>query len=567
MSDTFLSDLEIGHAAHLLPIEEVAASAGIAEEHLETYGRYIAKVAPTARAALADQPPAKYIVITAVTPTPLGEGKTTTSIGLAQGLSLLGHRSMLSLRQPSLGPTFGIKGGAAGAGYSQVVPMEAVNLHLTGDFHAVTSAHNLLTAMVDNHLHHGNELDIDVRTIAWRRVLDVNDRALRNIVVGLGERMDGLPRQAGFDITAASEVMVILSLSTSLQDLRERLGRIVVGYTYAGRPVTAEDLKAAGAMAVMLRDAIKPNLLQTLEHTPALIHAGPFGNIATGNSSVVADLLGIRTSDYLITEAGFGADMGAERFFNVKCRASGLTPDAAVLVVTVRALKTHSGRYTVVAGRPLPPEMLEENPEDVRVGGANLRRHIEIVRRFGVSPVVAINGFPSDHESEHEAIRQIAAEAGVRVAVTQHVADGGKGALELAALVVEAAQEPTSFEYLYDLDLPLVDKIEKVAREIYGADGIDLSPAVSKQLARFEVLGYGEFPVVIAKTHLSLSSDPTLRGAPTGWRMPVREVRAAVGAGYVYAICGEMRTMPGLPKHPAAERIDIDHDGNVVGLS
>ncbi len=567
MTNPFLTDLEIGRAADLLPIEEVAASAGIAAKHLEPYGRYIAKVAPTAQAALSDRAPAKYVVITAVTPTPLGEGKTTTAIGLAQGLSLLGHRSMLSLRQPSLGPTFGIKGGAAGAGYSQVVPMEAVNLHLTGDFHAVTSAHNLLTAMVDNHLHHGNELGIDARTIAWRRVLDVNDRALRNVVVGLGERMDGVPRQAGFDITAASEVMVILSLSTSLRDLRERLGRIVVGFTYAGAAVTAEDLKAAGAMTVMLRDAVKPNLLQTLENTPALIHAGPFGNIATGNSSVVADLLGIRTADYLLTEAGFGADMGAERFFDVKCRASGLRPDAAVLVVTVRALKTHSGRYQVVAGRPLPPEMLEENPEDVRLGGPNLKRHIEIVRRFGVSPVVAINAFPSDHESEHEVIRQIAAQAGARVAVTRHVADGGKGALELAALVVEAAEEPTSFRYLYNLDLPLVDKIEKVAREIYGADGIDLAPSVAKQLKRFEVLGYGEFPVVIAKTHLSLSSDPTLLGAPTGWRMPVREVRAAVGAGYVYAICGEMRTMPGLPKHPAAERIDIDQDGNVVGLS
>jgi formate--tetrahydrofolate ligase len=565
--DKILNDLEIGHAAHLLPIEEVAASAGITAEHLEHYGAYIAKVTPSATASLSEQPPAKYIVITAVTPTPLGEGKTTTSIGLAQGLSMLGYRSMLSLRQPSLGPTFGIKGGAAGAGYSQVVPMEAVNLHLTGDFHAVTSAHNLLAAMVDNHLHHGNELDIDPRTIAWRRVLDVNDRALRNIVVGLGERMDGVPRQGGFDITAASEVMVILSLSTSLQDLRQRLGRIVVGYTYAGRPVTAQDLKAAGAMAVMMRDAIKPNLLQTLEHTPALIHAGPFGNIATGNSSVVADLLGIRTSDYLLTEAGFGADMGAERFFNVKCRASGLRPDAAVLVVTVRALKTHSGRYQVVAGRPLPPEMLEENPEDVRLGAPNLQRHIQIVKSFGVSPVVAINAFPTDYESELDVIRQIAAEAGVRVAVTRHVAEGGKGALELAALVIEAANEPTSFHYLYNLDLPLVDKIEKVAKEIYGADGIDLTPSVAKQLKRFEVLGYGEFPVVIAKTHLSLSSDPTLRGAPTGWRMPVREVRAAVGAGYVYAICGEMRTMPGLPKHPGAERIDIDEDGNVVGLS
>jgi formate--tetrahydrofolate ligase len=565
--DKILNDLEIGHAAHLLPIEEVAASAGITAEHLEHYGAYIAKVTPSATASLSEQPPAKYIVITAVTPTPLGEGKTTTSIGLAQGLSMLGYRSMLSLRQPSLGPTFGIKGGAAGAGYSQVVPMEAVNLHLTGDFHAVTSAHNLLAAMVDNHLHHGNELDIDPRTIAWRRVLDVNDRALRNIVVGLGERMDGVPRQGGFDITAASEVMVILSLSTSLQDLRQRLGRIVVGYTYAGRPVTAQDLKAAGAMAVMMRDAIKPNLLQTREHTPALIHAGPFGNIATGNSSVVADLLGIRTSDYLLTEAGFGADMGAERFFNVKCRASGLRPDAAVLVVTVRALKTHSGRYQVVAGRPLPPEMLEENPEDVRLGAPNLQRHIQIVKSFGVSPVVAINAFPTDYESELDVIRQIAAEAGVRVAVTRHVAEGGKGALELAALVIEAANEPTSFHYLYNLDLPLVDKIEKVAKEIYGADGIDLTPSVAKQLKRFEVLGYGEFPVVIAKTHLSLSSDPTLRGAPTGWRMPVREVRAAVGAGYVYAICGEMRTMPGLPKHPGAERIDIDEDGNVVGLS
>jgi formate--tetrahydrofolate ligase len=361
--------------------------------------------------------------------------------------------------------------------------------------------------------------------------------------------------------------MVILSLATSLQDLRERLGRIVVGYTYAGRPVTAEDLKAAGAMTVMMRDAIKPNLLQTLEHTPALIHAGPFGNIATGNSSVVADLLGIRTSDYLLTEAGFGSDMGAERFFNVKCRASGLAPDAAVLVVTVRALKTHSGRYQVVAGHPLPPEMLEENPGDVRLGAPNLKRHIEIVKHFGVAPVVAINAFPTDHESELDVIRQIAAEAGVRVAVTRHVAEGGKGALDLARLVIEAANEPSSFHHLYHLDLPLVDKIEKVATEIYGADGIDLTPAVAKQLKRFEILGYGEFPVVIAKTHLSLSSDPTLRGAPTGWRMPVREVRAAVGAGYVYAICGEMRTMPGLPKHPAAERIDIDPNGNVVGLS
>ena len=567
MTDAAPTDLEIGRAADLLPIEDVAAQAGIAAEHLEHYGRYVAKVAPSALAPLADQPPAKYVVVTAVTPTPLGEGKTTTSIGLAQGLGQLGHRSMLSLRQPSLGPTFGIKGGAAGAGYSQVVPMQSINLHLTGDFHAVTSAHNLLAAMVDNHLHHGNDLGIDARTITWRRVLDVNDRALRNVVVGLGDRMDGVPRQAGFDITAASEVMVILSLATSLHDLRARLGRVVVGFTHDGAPVTAQDLRAAGAMTVLLLDAIKPNLVQTLENTPALLHAGPFGNIATGNSSVVADLLGIRAADYLVTEAGFGADMGAERFFDVKCRVSGLRPDAAVVVVTVRALKTHSGRHRVVAGRPLPPEMLEENPDDVRLGGPNLLRHIDIVRRFGVSPVVAINAFPGDFDSEHEVIREIAERAGARVAVTRHVAEGGKGALDLAALVVEAAGEPTQFRYLYDLQTPLADKIELVAREVYGADGIDLDPSVVRELRRFEELGYGSFPVVIAKTHLSLSSDPSLLGAPTGWRMPVREVRAAVGAGYVYAICGRMRTMPGLPKHPAAETIDIDDDGNVVGLS
>ncbi len=563
----FPSDLEIASAAHLDPIVEVAARAGIAEEYLEPYGRWVAKIAPEATAALADRPKAKYVVVTAVTPTPLGEGKTTTSVGLAQGLAVLGHRATLALRQPSMGPTFGIKGGAAGGGYSQVIPMETFNLHLTGDFHAVTAAHNLLAAMVDNHLHHGNALGIDSRNITWRRVLDVNDRALRNTVIGLGARMDGVPRETGFDITAASEVMVILSLSTSLRDLRERLGRIVVGYTYEGQPVTAEELKAAGAMAVMLREAIKPNLLQTLEHTPVFVHAGPFGNIATGNSSVVADLLGIHTGDYLITEAGFGADMGAERFFDVKCRVSGLQPDAALLVVTVRALKTHSGRYKVVAGKPLPPEMIEENVEDVRAGAVNLRKHIEIVRRFGVSPVVAINAFPTDHPSEHAAIREIAEAMGARVAVSRHVAEGGAGAGELAQMVVEACEEEHDFQFLYDLDLPLAEKIERVATQIYGADGVDFAPAAADALRRYQELGYGTLPVVIAKTHLSISSDPTLRGAPTGWRMPVREVRAAVGAGYVYAISGEMRTMPGLGAHPGAERIDIDEDGRIIGLS
>jgi formate--tetrahydrofolate ligase len=561
------TDLDIARAATLQPIEEVAARAGIAAEHLDPYGRHVAKISLSAAAALADRPPAKYVLVTAVTPTPLGEGKTTTAVGLAQAFGYLGRRATLALRQPSMGPTFGIKGGAAGGGYSQVVPMETLNLHLTGDFHAVTAAHNLLAAMVDNHLHHGNELGIDPRNISWRRVLDVNDRALRNLVVGLGARMDGVPRQGGFDITAASEIMVILALSTSLADMRRRLGGVVIGYDYDGRPVTAEDLKAAGAMAVILREAIKPNLLQTLENTPALVHTGPFGNIATGNSSVVADLLGIHMGDYLITEAGFGADMGAERFFNVKCRVSGLQPDAAVLVATVRALKAHSGHHVIKPGKALPPELLAEHPEEVAMGGANLSKQIANVRRFGVSPVVAINAFPTDHPSEHEAIREIAEAAGARVAITRHVAEGGKGATELAEVVAEAAADKHEFDFLYPLDATLVNKIGMVAREIYGADGVDLSPAAAETLRRFEVLGYGEFPVVIAKTHLSLSSDPSLLGAPTGWRMPVREVRVAAGAGYVYAISGEVRTMPGLSSHPAAERIDLDENGEIVGLS
>jgi len=560
------SDLAIARAAHLEPIATVAEAAGIPADRLEHYGRDVAKIDLGAEQDLADRPRARYVVITAITPTPLGEGKTTTAVGLAQGLSQLGHRATLALRQPSMGPTFGIKGGAAGAGFSQVLPMETLNLHLTGDFHAVTAAHNLLSAMLDNHLHHGNALDIDTRSISWRRVLDVNDRALRGIVEGLGARIDGVPRQSGFDITAASEVMVVLSLATSLADLRIRLGRIVVGFTSGGRPVTAEDLKAAGAMAVILKEALKPNLLQTTENTPVLIHTGPFGNIATGNSSVIADRIGIHTGDYLLTEAGFGSDMGAERFFNLKCRVSGLMPDAAVLVATVRSLKAHSGQFRVVAGRPLPPEMLLESPEAVRAGAANLRRHIEIVRSFGIPPVVAVNAFPSDHDSELAVIEEVARAAGARVAVSTHVLDGGKGAMDLAAVVAEACDDPHELRHTYELDAPLRDKIEAVATRVYGADGVDFSDAAAKDLARFEVLGFGAFPVVIAKTHLSISSDPTLRGDPRGWRMPVREVRVAAGAGYVYAISGEMRTMPGLPRNPAAASIDLDADGQVVGL-
>jgi formate--tetrahydrofolate ligase len=466
-----------------------------------------------------------------------------------------------------MGPTFGIKGGAAGGGYSQVIPMESLNLHLTGDFHAITAAHNLLSAIVDNHLHQGNASGLDLHSITWRRVLDVNDRALRNIVVGLGGRQDGVTRQTGFDITAASEVMAILALSTSLAELRERLGRIVVGYTGAGDAVTAEQIGGAGAMAAIMRDAVKPNLMQTLENTPVLVHAGPFGNIAHGNSSVIADLIGIRAGDVLVTEAGFGADMGAERFFNIKCRTSGLVPDAGVVVSTVRALKAHSGKHRIVAGKPLPEDLLAENPDEVHAGGENLRKQIDNITLHGVTPVVAINAFPTDHPSEHRAIKEIAASMGVRVAVATHFADGGRGAAELAEAVLEAADEPSDFRLLYPDEASLREKIETVATRVYGADGVDYAPLARTQLDRYERLGFGNLPVCIAKTHLSLSSDPKLLGAPTGWRLPVREVRASVGAGFVYPICGDMRTMPGLGSDPAAFHIDVDENGEIVGLS
>lgn len=558
------SDIEIARDAQLRSPLEVAQDMGIDTAQLEPYGHHVAKVDLSTIDQLADRPQAKYVVVTAVTPTPFGEGKTTTAVGLAQGLAKEGHSPVLALRQPSLGPVFGIKGGAAGGGYSQVVPMEVLNLHLTGDFHAVTAAHDLLAAMVSNHLHHGNELGI--HTVEWRRVLDINDRALRAIIEGNGGPMDGVTRQSGFDITAASEVMVILALATSLADLRERLGRIVVGWTRAGEPVTAEDLKAAGAMAVLLRDALKPNLLQTLEGTPALIHTGPFGNIATGNSSVVADRIGSRAGDFLVTEAGFAADMGAERFFNVKCRAAGLTPDAAVVVVTVRALKAHSDRFQVKLGKELPAEMLAEGPADVEAGAPNLRKHLSIIRSFGVQPVVAINAFPTDHDSEHEVIRRIATEEGARVAVSTHVAEGGQGARELARVVAEACEEETSFTPTYELSDPLATKIEKIATGVYGADGVNFEPAARRALEQYTERGYGELPVLIAKTQMSLSHDPTLKGAPTGWTLPIREVRLAAGAGYVYALAGSIMTMPGLSKHPGAERIDLDEQGNVVGL-
>jgi formate--tetrahydrofolate ligase len=565
---TFPSDLEIARQAKLKPLPEIADGMGIGEHLLEPYGDSVAKIKLGAIEELEDRPLAKYVVVSAITPTPLGEGKTTTTVGLGQAFKHIGKRATVALRQPAMGPTFGIKGGAAGGGYSQVVPMEMLNLHLTGDTHAVTAAHNLLAAMLDNHVHQNDDFfHIDRHSVTWRRVLDVNDRSLRNLITGIGSRADGVPREAGFDITAASEVMAILALATSLRDLRERLGRIVIGSTTDGKPVTAEALEAAGAMAVILKEAIKPNLMQTLENTPVLVHAGPFGNIATGNSSIVADRIGIKGGDFLITEAGFGADMGAERFFNIKCRYSGLKADAAVLVATVRALKAHSGRFKIVAGRPLPPELLEENPDDVFAGADNLRKQIENVRLHGVSPVVAINAFPTDHASEHAAIREIAEGMGARVAVCNHFAEGGAGAVELADAVAEATEEPTEFRFLYPEEASLREKIETIATKVYGADGVAYDMKASQQLDSYEKNGFGRLPVCMAKTHLSISSDPTLVGAPKGWTLPVREVRASVGAGFIYPLCGEMRTMPGLSLTPAATRIDIDENGEVVGLS
>jgi formate--tetrahydrofolate ligase len=563
----FPTDLEIAQAATLKPLADVAEAMGIGPHLLEPYGDAVAKIRLEAIDELADRPKARYVVVSAITPTPLGEGKTTTTVGLGQAFRHLGKRATVAVRQPSMGPTFGIKGGAAGGGYSQVIPMELLNLHLTGDFHAVTAAHNLLAAVLDNHLHQGNKLRLDEHNITWRRVLDVNDRALRNIVIGLGSKEDGVTRQTGFDITAASEIMAVLALARSLADLRVRLARVVVGYTPDGEPVTAEDLHGAGAMAAILRDAVKPNLLQTLEHTPVLVHAGPFGNIAHGNSSILADLIGIRAGDFLVTEAGFGADMGAERFFNIKCRASGLTPDAAVVVATVRALKAHSNRHRIVAGRPLPEKLLMENPDEVHLGGANLRKQIDNIKLHGVTPVVAINAFPTDHPSEWRAIEEIAEEVGVRVAVCHHFAEGGAGAVGLAEAVAEAAEEPGTFRFLYPDEASLREKIERIATRVYGADRVDYTPAAGRQLDNYEQNGFGHLPVCIAKTHLSLSSDPALKGAPTGWAMPVREVRASVGAGFIYPLCGEMRTMPGLGASPAAFSIGIDDDGNIVGLS
>jgi len=563
-----LSDLEIARQAKLRPIRDVAGDLGLDEDDYDIYGSpYIAKLRLSLPERLADRPQARYVDVTAITPTPLGEGKSTTTVGLGQAMKHIGKNALITLRQPSMGPTFGIKGGAAGGGYAQVVPMDLFNLHLTGDIHAVAAATNLLAAMIDNKLLRGNPLDIDPFSITWKRVIDMNDRALRSVILGLGGKEDGIPRETGFDIAVASEVMAILALATSLKDLRERLGRIVVGFTRDRKPVTAEMIGAAGAMTVLMKEALRPTLMQTLENTPVLVHAGPFANIAQGNSSVLADLIGVRLSDYVITESGFGADIGAEKFFNIKCRASGLRPDAAVLVVTVRALKAHSGNYKISPGRPLPEAMLENNVNDVEAGAANLLKHIENVMKHGVTPVVAINRFSTDHDDEIRMIQRIAEEAGaLGAAVCTHHADGGKGAIELAEMVVAACDAPSEFRYLYDLDQPIKEKIATIAREIYGAADVSYEPTAESQIKRYEKSGFGNLPICMAKTHLSLSHDPGLRGAPSGFTLPVREVRASVGAGFIYPIVGDMRTMPGLPSTPAAEDVDIDENGEIIGL-
>ena len=566
---TFPSDLEIARSVTPRPIVDVAADLGLREDEIELYGPTKAKVRLEAIVRLeSERPRGKYVVVTAINPTPLGEGKTTTTIGLTQGLNRVGHRAAVTIRQPSLGPVFGIKGGAAGGGYSQVIPMEDFNLHLTGDNHAIGAAHNLASAFLDNSLYHKNPLDIDPYSISWPRVVDISDRVLRKAVVGLGGRENGVPREDEWQITVASEVMAILALASDLRDLRTRLGRIVLALTRSGKPVTADDLKVAGAMTVLLRDAIKPNLLQTLEGGPAFVHCGPFGNIAHGNNSVLADRLALATNEIVCTEAGFGADMGAEKFFDIKCRTSGLRPDAAVLVATVRALKMHAGIVKIVAGKPLDPILSQENVEAVRLGAANLAKQVENVRRFGVPVVVAINAFPTDSAAETTAVAEAALAAGARDAVlSTHFVDGGPGAAKLAEAVWEAATDGApEFNLLYPDDAPLTTKIWTIASEIYGAEALEIQASAEKQIRRIEEMGFGNLPVCMAKTQYSLSHDPTLLGRPGGFRLPIREVRLSAGAGFVIAYAGDMRTMPGLPSRPGGENIDIDENGEVVGL-
>ena len=554
-----LSDIEIAQQAKMQKITDVAAKLGIGEDDIELYGKYKAKLSYDLIRRVEEKQPGKLILVTAITPTPAGEGKSTTTVGLAQGMHKLGKRVIVALREPSLGPCMGIKGGAAGGGYSQVVPMEDINLHFTGDFHAITSAHMLLSAMLDNHIQQGNVLNIDPRRIVWKRVVDMNDRELRNIVVGLGGKAHGVPRQDGFDITVASEVMAILCLASNLHDLKERLAKIIVAYDYSGKPVTAGQIKAHGAMAALLKDAIKPNLVQTLENVPAVIHGGPFANIAHGCNSVMATRTAMRVADYTITEAGFGADLGAEKFFDIKCRYAGLKPDAAVIVATVRALKMHGGVPKT--------ELTTPNVEAVKKGLVNLEKHIENVKKFGVPVVVAINIFAQDTEEELEAVRVHCAKHGVNVALSDVFARGGEGGVELAKEVIALADSGKSdFKPLYELDMPLKAKIETIAKEIYGADGVNYTKEADKALKEFEDLGYGNLPVCMAKTQYSFSDDPALLGRPSGFKITIRNCRISAGAGFIVVLTGDVMTMPGLPKVPAAEKIDVSDDGVISGL-
>jgi methylenetetrahydrofolate dehydrogenase (NADP+)/methenyltetrahydrofolate cyclohydrolase/formyltetrahydrofolate synthetase len=575
------SDLQIAQAAIVKPILEIADSIGLTEDDLELYGKYKAKVHLDVLEKFADRPQGKYIDVTAITPTPLGEGKTTTAIGLTQGLGQIGKKSIICIRQPSLGPTFGIKGGAAGGGYSQIIPMEDFNLHLTGDIHAITAAHNLIAAALDARIYHEarqseerlnklgvKHLDIDPYSVNWNRVLDINDRSLRNIIVGLGGALDGVPRASGFDIAVASELMAILALTTGLKDMRERIGRMVIAFDKNGNPVTAEDLQVAGAATVLMKDTIMPNLMQTLEGQPAFVHAGPFANIAHGNSSILADQIALKLSDYVLTESGFGADIGMEKFFNIKCRYSGLVPNAVVLVATIRALKMHGGGPAVVAGYALDKAYTEENLELLEKGIDNLAAHIENVKKFGIPAVVAINRFPTDTDAEVKLVQQMAQQAGAEQAVvTDHWARGGAGATELAQAVVAACEKPSNFEFLYPSEWSIKQKIEKIALDIYGANEVTYEPLAEKQIKRYQDLGFGNLPMCMAKTHLSISHDATLKGRPTDFSVPIREVRLSAGAGFIYPLLGTMRTMPGLPSKPAFMNVDYDFEtGKIVGL-
>lgn len=553
------TDVQIAQEAIMEPIGKIAQHLEIPEDELELYGKYKAKISLNYwNTTLQQKENGKLILVTAINPTPAGEGKTTTSIGLGDALHKLGKKTAIALREPSLGPCFGMKGGAAGGGYAQVVPMEDINLHFTGDFHAITSAHNLLAAVIDNHIQQGNALDLDVRRITWKRVVDLNDRALRNIICGLGGKAHGVPRETGFDITVASEMMAILCLTSDLENMKKRLGNIIIGYTRSGRPVRAEELNVTGALTLLFKDAIKPNLVQTLEGTPALIHGGPFANIAHGCNSVMATKYALKMADYTVTEAGFGADLGAEKFLDIKCRFTGFKPDAVVIVATIRALKMHGGLTKT--------ELATENIEALKKGMTNLAKHIENIQKFGLPIVVAINAFPTDTENELQELKALCESMGASVSISEAWAKGGEGAIDLAQKVIEATEKPSNFQYMYDVNDSIKDKINAIATKIYGADGVNYTPAVEKTIAEFEAEGLDKMPICMAKTQYSLSDDQFKLGAPTGFKITVRELRISAGAGFIVALTGNILTMPGLPKKPAAENMDIDINGKITGL-